>query len=1425
MKTTRILNIILILAVTVLFSSFQMQQDHKVLFEKAKYTMETKADLQGAIDLFENLIKKYPNEKEYVAKSLLYQGMCYERLGNQEAVKKYQRLVKNYPQQKNEVAYARDRLAKLLPLAKEELKYPLTPKFTKIKIPTKLWAFVALSPDGKDLALVSEDKLWKLPVTGNLGSEYPGIPIQLNTENVKVEPSGISWSGDGKWIAFNNAPKSNESSAKIPNQSIYRIPSNGGKPHKMVNNYRGSAYVNYRISLSPDGKNLAYTSIENNEQHIYTIPVTGGTPKQLVDKTAREPVFSPDGKWIAYVEDKNLGKDGGDLWIKPAAGGEPRLIAKAGKASSPVWSPDGKKIAFLDCNKNKQINLISLPESGEPTSKASSIEAPPGIEELSLLAGWTPDNKIGMVATTKRKFALFTAPSEGGQAAMIMNDDSWVYQPRWSPDGKQIYYTTAPGMGIQQGLRLKLASVSAHGGRGKQIPRYTNQYGDTIRTITCQGGNRVSPNGKMILSSVWTSKDKNPECPFFPFLKIWKFALDGSEGIQLTNKSGNYADFCPCWSPNGEKVAFIRSRMSKGSFFLNYDEAGIYIIDSSGNESQILPYSADKFFYSLAWSPDGKMLAYLTKEKETPNVGNLNIIQLETGATRIIKELPSANEYVELAWSPDSRRIAFNGEEIQVVNIDNGNTESIKTNLSDAIIYNMDWSPDGKRFVFGGLIVPKSEFWFLEDFLPPEEMAEQHFKKGNELFGRWEYESAIEEYKKALEPDPNSLLALNAQYCIGQTLFRQGKYDTALETFKKLIKENPQSNIAPVTELMISQVEYEMKNGEKLESKSYKVDENTIVSEQGITFRKYKTFVGRNDKITYATGGFNMSPDCRFLVLENTVVPMDGRDAFQLVDMNATRAVYSPDMTHITFFADSAIWIATVSPESGKVIGAPQKMLKGAYRYQGSLCWSIDGKKLAFEKRDKKDAGDIWTIDIENGKLTQLTNSSIKEGGPVWSPDNRSILFHKEHELWMASANGDNQKKLLENPSGNPTWSPDCRWILFHSNWENNYLYSIDQKENYEFQHLKEVGQFASFSPDGKKLYFYKPSYDDKWGMKIVSASGGPSFTPSSKDVIYGSQWSLDSKYIFAQSEDENGNIVCKVIPLNGGQSFIIDINSPDVKEPFYFTVSPNKKQLAFSVKKDNDKKDLYIVPISLKEGKTTGPARLIFKDWTGGAYNVTFSWSPDGDKIALIHNDDIWIVPLTGETSVQLTKTPENERWVSWSPDGRMISYHIESGQTGTIYTIPANGGDPNKVAKVDGPTTRWSPNSKSITIISNNTLRLASLNGETIKSINIPKEYATNVAYYIEYSPDGKNIAWINYNDDESYIITYSFEDKKFTKLASEDLLDYKYGLRWSPNGKWISYLTEEGVKVRPEGVLWEADFEEVMEKLLTQGNSQIK
>jgi len=104
---------IAVLAAALMAFGLQSSPEHKVLFEKAKFAMETKGDLNEAIKLFSELIQKYPGEREYAAKSQLYIGLCYEKLGNAEARTAYERLVRDYADQAEIVAQARLRLAAL----------------------------------------------------------------------------------------------------------------------------------------------------------------------------------------------------------------------------------------------------------------------------------------------------------------------------------------------------------------------------------------------------------------------------------------------------------------------------------------------------------------------------------------------------------------------------------------------------------------------------------------------------------------------------------------------------------------------------------------------------------------------------------------------------------------------------------------------------------------------------------------------------------------------------------------------------------------------------------------------------------------------------------------------------------------------------------------------------------------------------------------------------------------------------------------------------------------------------------------------------------------------------------------------------------------------------------------------------------------
>ncbi|MEE9463334.1 MAG: DPP IV N-terminal domain-containing protein, partial [Bacteroidales bacterium] len=244
-------------------------------------------------------------------------------------------------------------------------------------------------------------------------------------------------------------------------------------------------------------------------------------------------------------------------------------------------------------------------------------------------------------------------------------------------------------------------------------------------------------------------------------------------------------------------------------------------------------------------------------------------------------------------------------------------------------------------------------------------------------------------------------------------------------------------------------------------------------------------------------------------------------------------------------------------------------------------------------------------------------------------------------------------------------------------------------------------------------------------------------------------------------------------------------------------------------------RKDLYVVPISVKDARTTGPADLVFKGWSDGAYNVVFSWSPDGNNLALVHEDEIWVVPLSGGKPTQITDTPEEERWIKWSPDGKMISYHVDAKTKRSLHVVPASGGKSTMVLD-DCKTAKWSPSSEEFTVYSEGNISIITLDGKTIRHIVNQNDLDIDDLTTPKWSPDGKHLAFIGYKTgEEDRLFMIPAGGGRVTELAPDDNTE-KYGLGWSPDGKWISYLTDEAVKVRPEGTMWEADFEEIVEKL---------
>ncbi|MBO0780363.1 MAG: PD40 domain-containing protein, partial [Ktedonobacteraceae bacterium] len=118
-----------------------------------------------------------------------------------------------------------------------------------------------------------------------------------------------------------------------------------------------------RPRISPDGQRVAYVVTTIDEQKheyrsaIWVAPIKGGEPRRFTGgkANASDPAWSPDGRWLAFVseresevaaqdpkEQKKRGKGKPQIWVIPTDGGEARqLTFMEHGASSPVWSPDG----------------------------------------------------------------------------------------------------------------------------------------------------------------------------------------------------------------------------------------------------------------------------------------------------------------------------------------------------------------------------------------------------------------------------------------------------------------------------------------------------------------------------------------------------------------------------------------------------------------------------------------------------------------------------------------------------------------------------------------------------------------------------------------------------------------------------------------------------------------------------------------------------------------------------------------------------------------------------------------------------------------------------------------------------------------------------------------------------------------------------
>lgn len=149
-----------------------------------------------------------------------------------------------------------------------------------------------------------------------------------------------------------------------------------------------------RPDFSSDGTKIVFaqrttgsTDLQRWTQ-LWIADLTTGRLIPLVrgEQSAYDPSWSPDGKWIAYVQRTGTSND---IWVIPADGGQPVQLTNVGDATTPTWSPDGTRIAFLVTdgvsfkaqNVSFSVDASGAPKAGKPQDlfSAGNVDAVSGL--------------------------------------------------------------------------------------------------------------------------------------------------------------------------------------------------------------------------------------------------------------------------------------------------------------------------------------------------------------------------------------------------------------------------------------------------------------------------------------------------------------------------------------------------------------------------------------------------------------------------------------------------------------------------------------------------------------------------------------------------------------------------------------------------------------------------------------------------------------------------------------------------------------------------------------------------------------------------------------------------------------------------------------------------------------------------------------
>lgn len=439
---------------------------------------------------------------------------------------------------------------------------------------------------------------------------------------------------------------------------------------------------------------------------------------------------------------------------------------------------------------------------------------------------------------------------------------------------------------------------------------------------------------------------------------------------------------------------------------------------------------------------------------------------------------------------------------------------------------------------------------------------------------------------------------------------------------------------------------------------------------------------------------------------------------------------------------------------------------------------SPDGKTIAFTYK-----GDIFTVPSAGGQAKAITTNPAYDTKPIWSPDGKKIAFASDREgstdVYIVSAEGGEPVRLTTHSgSETPLAFLDNGTILFKA-----YLYPGVEVDNFPtgvFWQVYKVSTTPGARPvlysnipledlsirGGKILYHDSKSFENEWRKHHVSAFARDiwmlengkytqltTFRGEDRTPI----WADDNSYFYLSEQDGSFNVYKRT--LNGEDTQL----TKHKENPVRFLTKSNDGLLCYSYDGEiytlreggkPSKVSITIVADKLERDVVTTYLSM-------GAYNLAVS--PSGKEVAFMVNGDVYVTSVEYATTKRITNTPEQERNLEFSPDGRSLLYSSERNGVWGVYQ-----------------TSLVKEKEKMFTY-----------------ATDLKEELLTDsklVSFQAKYSPDGKSIAYL---EDRTIIKVMDLKSKK-AKTVLEGKYNYSYGdgdvhFDWSPNSKYLlcSYI----------------------------------